>query len=143
MLARDLARTAQIAPFTAATILPLLQDSAKAAASVACTDGEKCLFSWQQGLLDSEPKDKVSNLGSQYSALQVIQQNLLDVSKALAVQSGSSSSNGSATPSTGGSSSGSGSASASATANAGYRLLGASHNALFSFVVVFGLFLLS
>lgn len=93
--------------------------------------------------MDSQPKDKVSNLGSQYSALQAIQQTLLSVSKALAVQSGSSSSNGSATPSTGSSTSGSGSASASATANAGYKLLGASHNVSFYFFVGLGLVLLS
>lgn len=122
MLARDLARTVQIAPFTASTIMPLLQDSAKAAASVACTNGEKCLFSWQQDLLDSQPKDKVSNLGAQFSALQVIQQNLAGSGKALVVQSGSSSSNGPATPSVSGSATGSGNgASASATANAGAK----------------------
>lgn len=116
MLSRDLARTAQIAPFTASTILPILQDSAKAAASVACTNGASCLPSWQQTLPDSEDKAQDGNLGSQYSALQVIQQNLVGGSKALAVQSGNVS-----TPTTGGSASGSGSASASATAHSGVR----------------------
>lgn len=137
MLARDLARTAQIAPFTASTITPLLQDSAKAAASVACTDGAKCLFSWQQGLLDGQSKDDVSNLGTQFSALQVIQQNLAGQGKALAVQSGASSSTGSATPFAGGSASGSGTgASASAAANAGASFHTGLSVAFIPFVVV-------
>lgn len=118
MLARDLARTAQIAPFTASTINPILQDSAKAAASVACADVARCLASWQQGLPDSDEQDQDSTLGSQYSALQIIQQNLVGSGKVLAVQNGTAS-----TLTTGGSASasGNGTASVSASANAGVR----------------------
>lgn len=96
----------------------MLQDSAKAAANVACADGEKCLASWQQGVSDSEEQDRDSTLGGQYSALQVIQENLVGSRKVLAVQNGTTS-----TLTTGGSASesGNGTASASASANAGAR----------------------
>jgi mannan endo-1,6-alpha-mannosidase len=134
LLARDLARTAQVAPFTASTIAPILQDSAKAAASVGCANGAKCVSSWQQGLLDSQPKDQVSNLGSQFSALQVIQQNLAGSGKALVGQSGSSSTNGTAT-----SPSGIGSASASATANTGAKPLAVLGGVLVPILLVSGI----
>jgi mannan endo-1,6-alpha-mannosidase len=134
MLARDLARTAQVAPFTASTITPILQDSAKAAASVGCADGAKCISSWQQGLLDSQPKDQTSSLGSQFSALQIIQQNLAGSGKALVGQSGSSSANGTAT-----SASGTGSASASATAHAGANSLAALGGVVVPILLVSGL----
>ncbi|KAE9963801.1 hypothetical protein EG328_011031 [Venturia inaequalis] len=98
MLARDLARTAQIAPFTAETINPILQESAKAAASVACTDGTKCFASWREEVPGSGDQDHT--LGSQFSALQIIQQNLVGPGKALAAQNGTAS-----TPISGGSAS--------------------------------------
>ncbi|KAE9966898.1 hypothetical protein BLS_006755 [Venturia inaequalis] len=107
MLARDLARTAQIAPFTADTINLILQESAKAAASVACTDGTKCFASWREEVPGSGDQDHT--LGSQFSALQIIQQNLVGPGKALAAQNGTAS-----TLISGGSASGNGTASVSA-----------------------------
>ncbi|KAH8900581.1 glycoside hydrolase [Thozetella sp. PMI_491] len=72
MLARDLARTARLAPFTAATISPLLKSSAKSAASTACdgSDGS-CGFTWA-----GDTKNSTKDLGSQYSGLEIIQAGL-------------------------------------------------------------------
>jgi mannan endo-1,6-alpha-mannosidase len=91
-LARNLARVAQVAPFSADTITPLLQSSAQAAASVGCaSSGESCSFNWRPN-----SQSGTSDLGSQFSALEVIQANLVPVGKSLA-GSGSSASNSSAT----------------------------------------------
>jgi mannan endo-1,6-alpha-mannosidase len=100
-LAQSLARTAQIAPFTAQEIQPLLANSAKAAASIGCAkSGEACTWNW------NSESDAESSLGSQYSALQAIQANLVAGSKAPAT-SGTSNSSG---PASGASGSASGSA---------------------------------
>ncbi len=72
--ARDLARTARSAPFTAGTLLPLLQTSAKAAASKACNDANAlCSSRWD---VESDVRD----VGSQFSVLEVVQANLAPVS---------------------------------------------------------------
>jgi mannan endo-1,6-alpha-mannosidase len=115
MLARDLARTAQIAPFTADTIMPLLQSSAQAVASVGCaSSGEKCGFYWR-----ANANDENSDLGSQFSALEVIQANLVPASKGLAI--GSSSPN-SSTPGSGTGTASGTATSASPSKGAGRRL---------------------
>jgi mannan endo-1,6-alpha-mannosidase len=99
--ARDLARTAQVAPFTASIITPLLQSSAKGAATIGCdSEGDKCVLDWSQTSSDA------SDVGSQFSALQIIQQNLVASSKAPSAggsATSNSSASGTASSSSGGS----------------------------------------
>ncbi len=110
MFMRDLARTAQAAPSTADTILPLLKSSAQAVASAACTNANgSCGFSWT-----GDRKGNVQDLGSQYSALQAIQMNLAPGSGSSAATT--SGSNGTASPSGG----------ASGTSSAGGQSTGSS-----------------
>jgi hypothetical protein len=66
--------------------MPLLRSSAQAAASVGCAgSGEECGFSWR---LNSTTEQ--SDLGAQYSALEVIQGILVPVSKGLVTAASSS-----------------------------------------------------
>ncbi|KAF2432394.1 mannan endo-1,6-alpha-mannosidase [Tothia fuscella] len=93
LLSRDLARTAQIAPFTSSKIRPLLAESAKAAASIGCAQNDQaCVINW------SKEGSWTSNLGSQFSVLQVIQANLVEGSKA---PSGSGTTSNNTTPASG------------------------------------------
>jgi len=78
ILARNLALTPLVAPFTVYQILPLLQSSAKAAASTACSSSNgSCGFSWLQNAKESSSLD----LGSQYSAFEVILSNIAATSR--------------------------------------------------------------
>jgi len=74
-LARWMAATAKIAPFTADTILPLLKTSATAAAAQCDggTNGDTCGFKW----IDNATWDGTSGVGQQMAALEVIQSNLI------------------------------------------------------------------
>jgi len=79
-LARWMAMTAQLAPFTSDTIIPLLQASANAAAK-SCSggiDGVTCGLSWLPLSWDGS-----YGVGEQMSALAVIQSCLIAVSPAL------------------------------------------------------------
>jgi mannan endo-1,6-alpha-mannosidase len=93
LLARDLARTAQLAPFTSASISPLLTSSAKGAASVCDSSGANCGFIWTSNSNSTNGPP----VGPQFAALEVIQANLVPTSKA-------PSGNGTNTPNGGGSS---------------------------------------
>ena len=115
MFMRDLARAAQAAPYTADTILPLLKSSGEAVASAACTNANgSCVFSWT-----GDKNATVQDLGSQYSALQAIQANLVQASGSSAATT--TSSNGTASPS-GGSSAGGQPSGSSTPKNAGGSL---------------------
>ena len=103
LLARDLARTAQAMPSTQDTINPILRSSASAAAKAGCANAKECDFVWT-GAGNNGGSDR----GSQVSAMQVIQANLLGQSKGTVNANGTSS----------GSSSGSGSSSSSANGTA-------------------------
>ena len=77
-LARDMAATMIVAPFTRNILLPLLQSSATAAAK-ACSggaDGNTCGLKWSTGAFDG-----LAGIGEQMAALEVIQSNLLDTVK--------------------------------------------------------------
>jgi mannan endo-1,6-alpha-mannosidase len=78
LLARDLARTAQLAPFTAASISPLLQSSAKGAAAACDSSGTNCGFVWTSGGKSAN----AAPVGPQFNALEVVQANLVPSSKA-------------------------------------------------------------
>ncbi|KAF2101192.1 mannan endo-1,6-alpha-mannosidase [Rhizodiscina lignyota] len=104
--ARDLARTVEAMPSTADTIKPILQTNAKAAAQVGCKNADNCVFVWT-----AAKNDEGSDLGSQFSALQVIQSNLVSQAKATANTSSSDSGSGSDSGSSNTSSSASGTAS--------------------------------
>ncbi|XXH02611.1 hypothetical protein Hte_008990 [Hypoxylon texense] len=76
-LSRWMALTAQLAPFTSDTIMPLLESSAKAAAEQCSgpastdfkgADGTACGFSWLQG----STFDGIYGVGEQLNALQVV-----------------------------------------------------------------------
>jgi mannan endo-1,6-alpha-mannosidase len=87
-LARDMARTAKVAPFTASIIQPLLKSSAAAAASTGCTNSNgSCAFNW----LSNEGGSGPSDLGTQFSALEVIQSILVPSAGALATTNGTAS----------------------------------------------------
>jgi mannan endo-1,6-alpha-mannosidase len=88
ILASSLAWTAQAAPFSAATILPLLQSSAKGAAANACSSDGICSFVWTTAASGGSVSQ---GLGPQYSALQVIQANLVMSAKSIPVPGGNSS----------------------------------------------------
>ncbi|KAH8666952.1 glycosyl hydrolase family 76-domain-containing protein [Xylariales sp. PMI_506] len=97
-LMRDLARTARAAPFTADTILPLLQSSAKAVAATACTNSNgSCSFDWQ----GTDDGDAIYDLGTQYSALEAIQANLQPISGLVAANATSTSDGGSSSTTSG------------------------------------------
>lgn len=74
-LSRWLAVTAQIAPFSAGQIMPLLQSSATAAMN-ACTggqsDGVVCGRKWYEA-----HDDGTRDIGNQMSAMSVVQSNLI------------------------------------------------------------------
>jgi mannan endo-1,6-alpha-mannosidase len=74
-LSRWLAVTAQIAPFSAGQIMPLLQSSAAAAVNV-CTsgspDGVACGRKWYES-----KDDGTRDIGNQMSAMSVVQSNLV------------------------------------------------------------------
>lgn len=74
-LARWLAKTMILAPFTAKTIRPLLETSARAAAKSCSggTDGVTCGTKWWVGGYDGN-----TGVGQQLSALEVIQSLLID-----------------------------------------------------------------
>lgn len=74
-LARWMAATMVRAPFTKELLLPLLQESARAAAR-ACTggdDGQQCGLRWTTGTFDGSV-----GVGEQMAALEVFQSNLWD-----------------------------------------------------------------
>ncbi|KAK2802877.1 hydrolase 76 protein [Onygenales sp. PD_10] len=74
-LARWMAATTQIAPFTQDQLIPKLQASAMAAAK-ACSggpDGTQCGLKWTTGQFDGD-----LGVGEQMSALEVIQSNLIE-----------------------------------------------------------------
>lgn len=73
-LARWMAASTKVAPFTASTIMPFLQASAMGAASscTAGTDGNQCGLKWTVGSNDGS-----MGVGEQMSALEVIQSNLI------------------------------------------------------------------
>jgi len=74
-LARWMAATIKVAPWTQTTILPLLQKSAQAAVST-CTagaDGNQCGLRWTQGPVN----DGQMGVGEQMSVLEVVQSNLI------------------------------------------------------------------
>ena len=72
-LARWMAATTKVAPWTGATIMPLLQSSAKAAVAT-CTggsDSQQCGMKWTTGF------DGSMGVGEQMSVLEVVQSNLV------------------------------------------------------------------
>lgn len=73
-LARWMAATTLVAPFTAATILPLLKSSAQAAVAT-CTggaSGSACGLKWTTGAFDGS-----TGVGETMAALEVVQANLV------------------------------------------------------------------
>lgn len=74
-LARWLSLSAQIAPFTAATIAPILAHSAQAAAKT-CNDANQCGSQWNLGR-----NDGIIGAGQQMSALAIIAGNLFPRAK--------------------------------------------------------------
>jgi Glycosyl hydrolase family 76 len=80
-LSRWLAVTAQIAPFTAPQIMPLIQDSAEGAmtACVQASGGIQCGRRWNIIADDGE-----RDIGNQMSAMSIVQANLVMKSTALA-----------------------------------------------------------
>ncbi|PGG99017.1 hypothetical protein AJ79_08716 [Helicocarpus griseus UAMH5409] len=73
-LARWMAATTQVAPFTSDQLMPKLRASAQAAAK-ACTggsDGTKCPLKWTTGKFEGE-----TGVGEQMAALEVIQSTLI------------------------------------------------------------------
>ena len=95
LLARSLGLTPLAAPYTAAQIQPLLQSSASAAVNSACNNGT-CSFSWSPNAKSNAnqkaKRDGGIDLGSQYSAFEVVLSNLASSGKASA--SGGNSSQG-------------------------------------------------
>ncbi|EEH43904.2 uncharacterized protein PADG_00193 [Paracoccidioides brasiliensis Pb18] len=73
-LARWMAATTQVAPFTAEQLLPKLRASAMAAAKVCTgtTVGQQCPLKWTTETFEGE-----TGLGEQMAALEVIQSNLI------------------------------------------------------------------
>jgi mannan endo-1,6-alpha-mannosidase len=74
-LARWMAATTKLAPWTHDTIMPLLQTSAQAAADT-CTGGDAgttCGMRWWQGQYDGN-----TGVGEQMCALEIFQSNLID-----------------------------------------------------------------
>ncbi|KGQ01919.1 hypothetical protein PAAG_11309 [Paracoccidioides lutzii Pb01] len=73
-LARWMAATTQVAPFTAEQLMPKLQASALAAAKVCTgsTVGQQCPLKWTTETFEGE-----TGLGEQMAALEVIQSNLI------------------------------------------------------------------
>jgi len=72
VLARDMARTMIVAPFTESTILPLLQSTGEAAAASGCTNSNgTCGFVW------TGSTNNGTDLGSDYSALEAVLGNLV------------------------------------------------------------------
>ncbi|KAF2670611.1 putative cell wall glycosyl hydrolase Dfg5 [Microthyrium microscopicum] len=126
-----LARTAVVAPFTAQSIMPLLQSSATGAAVNACTapDGS-CTLIWTASANNASTSG-VTSLGTDFSALEVIQANLVGSAKSIVTQNGSTA--------VGGNSSSSGSASGSTAKGSGVNL---AIPGLLSVAQIFGLILL-
>lgn len=79
-LARFMAYTYQMAPFTQSWILPRLQASAKAAAAT-CTgapDGLTCGLAWVESTYDGSPFGMITGgLGEHLSVMEVLQSNLI------------------------------------------------------------------
>ena len=74
-LARWMAASTKVAPFTHDTIMPLLASSAQAAAT-SCSggdDGSTCGTKWTEGQWDG-----ATGVGQQMSAMEVFQSNLID-----------------------------------------------------------------
>jgi mannan endo-1,6-alpha-mannosidase len=83
ILAMDMARTAVVAPFTAAAILPLLQSTAKAAVNTACTSSNgTCNFVW------TEASNTSTDLASDFSVFNVVLGNLVSGAKSIKTQNG-------------------------------------------------------
>ncbi|KIW09438.1 uncharacterized protein PV09_00323 [Verruconis gallopava] len=74
-LARWMAASTKVAPWTASTIMPLLQKSAQAAVGTcsAGIDGNQCGLRWTEGAVN----DGSMGVGEQMSALEVVQSNLI------------------------------------------------------------------
>lgn len=105
-LAQQLTRTAILLESTDAnnTLLPVLRDTAQAAAETGCKKASNCTFAWTSD--SDEPRDGVVELGSQYSALQSVQQllafsapNVTNTSSSSGTQTSGSGSQGSNSPS--------------------------------------------
>lgn len=83
-LARFMAYTYQMAPFTESWILPRLQASAKAAAAT-CTggpDGLTCGLAWVESAYDGSVYGMVvGGLGEHLSVMEVLQSNLITMAK--------------------------------------------------------------
>lgn len=73
-LARWMGGTIKLAPHTAETLLPRLQESAKAAAQQCSGPNKKCGLRW----VDHEKHDGSHGLGEQMAAMEVFQVNLVD-----------------------------------------------------------------
>lgn len=85
VLARDMARTTAMAPCTESMILPLLQSTTKAVADSGCTNSNgTCGFVW------TGPTNNGTDLGSDYSALEVVLGNLVIGEAALQTTNGTS-----------------------------------------------------
>lgn len=114
ILHRSLAWTMKLAPYTAATILPVLKSSAAAAVST-CTGGDNgrmCGFSWTNGTFDS------SNAGAQTSVLSALV-SVLDLTDVVSSGSGSGPSSGSGSTGSGSSSGSSSNGSSNSTTTQG------------------------
>jgi mannan endo-1,6-alpha-mannosidase len=74
-LARWMAASTKVAPWTGATLMPLLQKSAQAAVSTcsAGADGNQCGLRWTEGAIN----DGSMGVGEQMSVLEVVQSNLI------------------------------------------------------------------
>ena len=85
VLARDMARTIAMAPFTESTILPLLQNTTEGVAESGCTNSDgTCSFVW------TGQTNNRTDLGSNYSSLEVVLGNLVVGEKALQTGNGTS-----------------------------------------------------
>lgn len=91
LLARDMGRTAKIAPFTAGVIEPLLKSSAVAAAETCTGNNNTCALRWDG---NGTRTGGGSSLGYQFSVLEVVQSNLVLGSGQLATGNSSASSAG-------------------------------------------------
>ncbi|KAK6218121.1 hypothetical protein LQW54_002871 [Pestalotiopsis sp. IQ-011] len=134
ILHRSLAWTMKLAPYTAATILPVLKSSAAAAVST-CTGGDNgrmCGFSWTNGTFDS------STAGAQTSVLSALV-SVLDLIDVASSGSGSGSGSGSAGSSSSSGSSSGGSSNSSTTQGSMGTNFGVSVSALLGGLAVAGL----
>lgn len=76
ILAQQLVDTVQMAPYTAALILPKINSSAQAAA-VACATATSCIFAWG-GMGSGSGSGNATGLGQQLSALSFVQALLVE-----------------------------------------------------------------